>query len=64
MYVCMYVYMHAKAASQLLVLHSKKVTENTRPAYATLETLQELFPFVLGSDELLTLCPKRELTKV
>ena len=35
----------SKTLSQVLVLYTKKVTENTHPAYATLDDLQELFPF-------------------
>ena len=53
-----------KTLSQVLVLHTKKVTENTPPIYATLDILQELFAFVLGSDDLLTFLSKRELTEV
>ena len=37
----------SKTLSQVLVLHTKKITESTRPVYATLDNLQELFPFIL-----------------
>ena len=54
----------SKTLSQVLVLETKKVTENGLPIYATLVILRELFPFVLGSDDLLTLPHKSKLTEV
>ena len=40
------------------------IAENTLPVYATLEILQEVFHFVLGSDDLLPIPHKRKLTEV
>ena len=54
----------SKTLSQVLVLETKKVTENGLPIYATLVILRELFAFVLGSDDLLTLPHKSKLTEV
>ena len=60
----LYAMAFTKTLSQVLVLHTKKKTENTHPIYAILEILQEFFFYLLGSDELLTLPSKRELTEV
>ena len=54
----------SKTMCQILVLHTKKVTENTLPVYATLDILQELFPFIVGSGDLLTLPRKMILTEM
>ena len=52
-----------KILSQVLVLYTKKVTENTPPVYGTTENFTGAFPFCLKSDDLLTLPLKRELAE-
>ena len=76
MYVCkkkrnqlfynIYSYLTAfsKTLRQILVLKTKKVRVNDLPIYTTLDISRELFPFVSGSDDLLTLPQKSKLTEV
>ena len=54
----------SKTLSQVLVLQTNKVTENGLPIFTTLDILREIFAFVLGSDDLLTLSHKSKLTEV